>query len=219
MSDIAGRMRAAAVPSPVDADPAADAVADAALRQFELFGVTRSTMDQISRRAKIARVTLYRRFPGKEALVEAVMLRELRRFLADLDEVVAPLTGQEEKLVEGFIFTLDAIRGHRLLQRLLESEPEAVLPHLTTQGAPFVAAARDFLATRLAGDLDDDRTPGELLVVADVVVRLLLSYLLTPQASVDLDDPAAARGFALRYLRPILVGNGAADAAVEPRPT
>lgn len=129
-------VRTAGTPSAVDADPAADAVADAALRQFELFGVSRSTMDQISRRAKIARVTLYRRFPSRDALVEAVLLRELRRFLADLDEVVSPLQDPKDKLVEGFVFTLDAIRGHRLLQRLLESEPEAILPHLTVQGGP-----------------------------------------------------------------------------------
>ncbi|MBA2349827.1 MAG: TetR family transcriptional regulator [Solirubrobacterales bacterium] len=202
-------MLAAATPTPTEPDPALDAVADAALRQFELFGVTRSTMEQISRRAKIARVTLYRRFPGKDALVEAVMLRELRRFLAELDRVVKPLDDPEERLVDGFVFTLEAIRGHRLLQRLLESEPEAILPHLTTQGAPFVTAAREFLAARLAGDLEDDRTPAELVAVADVVVRLLLSYLLTPQAPVDLDDHETARAFALRYLRPILIGDGA----------
>lgn len=207
MSELAARlMRAATTPEPEDPDPAVDAVADAALRQFELFGVTRSTMDQISRRAKIARVTLYRRFPGKDALVEAVMLRELRRFLADLDRVVAPLDDPEERLVEGFVFTLDAIRGHRLLQRLLESEPEAILPHLTTQGAPFITAARDFLAARLAADFDDDRTAAELVVVADVTVRLLLSYLLTPQAPIDLDDPVQAREFAVRHLGPMLAG-------------
>ncbi len=208
MSDLAERLlRAAGTPSASEDDPTSDTVVDAALRQFELFGINRSTMDQISRRAKIARVTLYRRFPGKSALVEAVMLRELRRFLRDLDAVVKPLDDSEQRLVEGFVFTLDAIRGHRLLQRLLESEPETILPHLTVQGAPFIEAARDFLAARLAGELDDDRAPEELLVVADVIVRLLLSYLLTPQGPVDLDDPAKARAFALRYLQPILVGS------------
>ena len=44
------------------------------------------------------------------------------------------------------------------------------------------------------------------MLAADVMVRLILSYLLTPQTLVDLDDPDAARAFALRYLRPVLVG-------------
>ena len=207
MTGLAERlMRAAARPSPTEGDSTADAVADAALRPFELFGVARSTVDDIARRARVARVTVYRRFPGKDVLIETVILRELRRFLADLDAVVEPLDDPDEKLVEGFVFTLEAIRGHKLLQRLLESEPETVVPYLTVQGSPFIEAARDFLAARLAGELADERSADELLIVADVVVRLLLSYLLTPQAPIDLDDPAEGRAFALRYLRPVLLG-------------
>lgn len=209
MSDLAGQLlRAATAPTPTEPDPTSEAIVDAALRQFELFGISRSTMDEIARRAKVARVTLYRRFSGKDALVEAVMQRELRRFLTDLDATLAPFDDLDDRLVEGFIFVLDAIRGHRLLQRLLESEPETILPLLTVQGAPFVGAARDYLAARLLLNLDDDRPPQDLSIVADVVVRLMLSYLLTPQTLIDLDDPDAARTFALRYLRPVLVGSG-----------
>lgn len=207
MSDLAERLlQAVATPARTESDPASDAIVDAALRQFELFGLSRTTMNEVSRRAKIARVTLYRRFPGKDALIDAVMQRELHRFMADLDEALAPVDDADDRLVEGFIFVLSAIRGHRLLQRVLESEPETILPHLTVQGSPFVAAARDHLAARLLRDLDDARTPEEIVIVADIVVRLLLSYLLTPQTLVDLDDPAEARAFALRYLRPVLAG-------------
>ena len=207
MSDLTERLlQAVAKPAPTEPDLAAEAIADAALRQFELFGLSRSTMDDIARRAKIARVTLYRRFPGKDALIDAVMLRELRRFMSELDTALGPFDDADDRLVEGFIFVLNAIRHHRLLQRVLESEPETILPNLTVHGSPFIAAARDYLAARLLRDLDGARTPDEIEIVADIVVRLLLSYLLTPQTLVDLDDPAEARAFALRYLRPVLVG-------------
>ncbi len=207
MTDLTERLlQAATTPAPAEPDPAAEAIADAALRQFELFGLSRSTMDEISRRAKIARVTLYRRFPGKDALIEAVMLRELRRFLGDLDAALAPFDDADDRLVEGFIFVLDAMRNHRLLQRVLESEPETILPNLTVQGAPFISAARDYLAARLVRDYDDQRSTEDSRIVADIVVRLLLSFLLTPQTLVDLDDPDQARAFALRYLRPVLIG-------------
>lgn len=209
MDDLTGHLlRAATAPAPAEPDPASEAIIDAALRQFELFGISRSTMDEIARRAKVARVTLYRRFPGKDALVEAVMQRELRRFLTDLDDTLAPFDDPDERLVEGFVFVLAAIRSHRLLQRLLESEPETILPLLTVQGAPFVGAARDYLAARLLHNPDDDRPPADVRVVADVVVRLILSYLLTPQTLLDFDDPDEARAYALRYLRPLLVGSG-----------
>ncbi|HYJ20596.1 MAG TPA: TetR family transcriptional regulator [Solirubrobacterales bacterium] len=190
--------------SPIE-DATTANVIDAALHQFELFGLARTTMDDIARRAKVSRVTIYRRFAGKDALVDAVILRELRRFLADLDSAIAPLATPEEKLVEGFVFTLDALRRHRLLQRMLESEPELVLPHLTLQGGAAIAAAREFLAIGLARELPDDRGGEELLTVADIVVRLILSFVLAPQTTVDLDDPEVARDFARRYLQPILI--------------
>ncbi len=207
MSDLASLLTLAAA----DTDgPAADAttsaIADAALHEFELFGIARSTMEQIARRAKVGRVTLYRRFPGRDALVEAVVLRELQRFLTDLDSVTQQHEAAEDKLVNGFVFTLEAIRSHRLLQRLLESEPETLLPYLTVHGAPFIGGARDFLAARLAVERPDNRSPEEFVVVADVVVRLLLSFLLTPQTPLDLDDPDVARAFALRYLQPLVNG-------------
>jgi AcrR family transcriptional regulator len=188
-------------------DETAAAIADAALRQFELFGLARSTMDDIARRAGVSRVTVYRRFPNKDALVDAVILRELQRFLADLEDATESLATPEEKMVEGFVFSLEAARRHRLLQRMLESEPEVVLPHLTVQGGAFIAAARDFLAAGIARELDDDRAGEELLTAADIVVRLILSFLLSPPETVDLDDPLAARELALRYLAPILTGD------------
>lgn len=191
---------------PLDEDDASAAqIADAALRQFELFGLIRSTMEDVARRAKVSRVTVYRRFPGKDALIDAVAMRELRRFLDRLDAAIAGIEDPADMIVEGFVFTLHAVRTHRLLQRLLESEPEAVLPHLTVEGAPFIAAAREFIVARNL-QLDPERDPEDARTVADIVVRLILSYLLTPQATVDLDDPAAARAFASRYLRPLLMG-------------
>lgn len=200
-------LRDAAASSDAPAEDAtAEAVIDAALRQFELFGLARTTMDDIARRAKVSRVTVYRRFAGKEALVDAVILRELRRFLADLEDAIEPLATPEEKLVEGFVFTLEALCRHRLLQRMLESEPELVLPHLTVQGGAVIAAARDFLAGGIAREVADERGGEELLTVADVVVRLVLSFVLAPQTIVDFDDPEAARDFARRYLIPILSG-------------
>lgn len=187
-------------------DRTATAVLDAALRQFELFGINCSTMEDIARRAHRARVTIYRRFPDKARLVEAVILRELRSFLAALEAHIQAVETPEEKLIEGFVFTLKAVRSHRLLQRLLESEPEMLLPHLTTEGAPFIATARDFLAGRLAREFDRDYPDDELRAVAEIVVRLILSFLLTPQTQVELEDREQMRAFALRYLAPLLQG-------------
>lgn len=189
-----------------DEDRTTTAVLEAALRQFELFGLERSTVEDIAKRAGVARVTIYRRFSSKDGLVEAVILRELGRFLAELDALVEPLDDPEQRIVEGFVFTLEAARSHVLLQRLLEAEPDSVLPYLTTDGAPFLAAARVFLAARLGREQNETRGARELAIVAEIVVRLILSFLLTPEGAVALNSPVQRRRFARRYVGPILRG-------------
>lgn len=206
LDSISGREATADGEQPAEPDATTTAVLEAALRQFELFGLERSTVEEIARRAGVSRVTVYRRFPAKDRLVEAVILGELRRFIAELDALIDPLAEPEERIVEGFVFTLEAARSHVLLQRLLESEPERLLPHLTIDGAPFIAAAREFLTARLGRELGERRSPRELATVAEIVVRLILSFLLTPETPVDLDDRDEARHFARSYVGPILRG-------------
>ncbi len=185
----------------------AERILDAALRQFELFGIRRSTVEDITRRSGLARVTLYRTFANKDAIVEAVLLRELERFLADLAAEAGGYAEAEDKLVEGFVFTLNTLRGHALLQRLLATEAETVLPFLTVEGDSVIQTASSFLAHQLAAALPDDhRTQLELLEVAEVTVRVIVSFVLTPSQNVALGDDDAARSFARRYLVPPLLG-------------
>jgi AcrR family transcriptional regulator len=204
LSRALGERTAAGAPE----DSTTDRVLDAALRQFELFGVARSTVEQITKRSGLARVTLYRRFPGKQHLVEAVVLREVRLFLDRLDERLDQLGTPEEKIAEGFVFTLESIRSHVMLSRLLDSEPESVLRYFTTEGGPVVAAARDYLADRVARDFPEGRSGADLSVATELVVRLVISFLLTPQSVAELENFDGARAFAGRYLAPLLRGDG-----------
>jgi hypothetical protein len=58
-------------------------------------------------------------------------------------------------------------------------------------------------AVELAGD---QRSQTELLELAEVKVRIILSLLLTPLQFIALGDDDAACGFARRYLVPPLLG-------------
>ncbi|WP_319431383.1 TetR family transcriptional regulator [Mycobacterium sp. RTGN5] len=185
----------------------AERILDAALKQFELFGIRRSTVEDITRRSGLARVTLYRTFANKDAIVEAVLLRELGRFLSELAAEAGGYAEAEDKLVEGFVFTLTTMREHALLQRLLATESETVLPFLTVEGDSVIQTASSFLAHQLAVALPNDRrTQIELLEVAEVTVRVIVSFVLTPSQNVALGDDDAARSFARRYLVPGLLG-------------
>src|SRR5436190_590157 len=74
-------------PEPAD-DPASDAILDAALALSAASGIRNLTMDDVARRARVGRMTVYRRFGDKAGLVEALSAREGRRCLEQLDAAV-----------------------------------------------------------------------------------------------------------------------------------
>lgn len=181
----------------IPADPIAERILDAAVEQFARTGLTRSTVEDVARRAGTARVTVYRRFATKAALVEAVLLRECHRCLTDLDAAVAGLPVLADRIVEGFRFALALARAHPLVGGLLVVEPQTILPFLTLHAGPATAAIREYLAGHLGG------TPGDPDVVAEVMVRIAVSFVTTPDTCVPLRTDAEIREFARRYLVPL----------------
>jgi AcrR family transcriptional regulator len=188
------------------ADPSTDEVGesilDTALEEFLTYGLRRTTVDVVAKRAGVSRATLYRRFDGKDALVQAVLVRESRRFFGSIADAVAGVSTVEERLVEGFVVGVRYARADRLLNRLLASDPEALLPYLTTNGALVVAAARDFLV-RQGGSRAPvgDRTPEG---VAELFVRLAISFTLMPESAIPLESDEEVRVFARAYLAPLM---------------
>ena len=188
--------RALAASAGAPGDPTTERILDAALAEFVDFGLRRTTVDDVARRAGVGRMTIYRRFGRKEALVEAVMLRELARFLAELDGAVMRGTTVDEGLAEGFAFGIRSAREHPLFSRLLETEPEAFLPYVTLDGGPLVAAATEFVTDRV---LSADPT-AEARAVAEALVRLAHSLVLTQESALPFDDERSAKEFARRLI-------------------
>jgi AcrR family transcriptional regulator len=193
------------VPDPRGADATTGRILAAALAEFERSGIRRTTMESVARGAGVTRITIYRRFPQKERLVEAVIVGEAQRFFAELEAAVAGLDSVEDRIVEAFVHTLAATREQRLLNRLLATEPELLLPHLTTEGGPVLAAGTEFLARQMR--IARSGVPArETRAVAELVARLVLSFLLTPQSAVALGNSREARRFARRYVAPLMTG-------------
>jgi AcrR family transcriptional regulator len=184
-------------------------ILDAALAEFTEFGLRRVTMDDVARRAGVHRVTIYRRFDGKNALVQAVIQRELHDFLTAFGETMRSVPGGlADRVAEGFVFTLRAIRTNRLLTRLLDIEPETLLPYLTVQAGPILAVASPYLAAMLRAAPDvpaglDERVDE----LAETQIRLMLSFALTPDGCIPLADEDQMRAYARRHLVPMITGS------------
>lgn len=190
-----------------EAGETSERILAAATEQAEHFGLRRFTIDDVARRLGISRVTIYRHFPKKDRLLEAVLLRELRRFLAAIEKAVEPYDDVEQKLVEGFVFTMTFLRGHALLNRLLRTEPELILPALTVNGGPVLTAGREFIAGFLREEVEAGRielSERDIAGVSEMLARAVLSFVLTPDSVLGLRTPAELRRYAEHYLAPVL---------------
>lgn len=190
--------------------PRADAeqLLESALSAFLDFGIKRTSMGEIARRAGISPATLYRRFESKNDLVEAVGVREAQRFIADIETRVQGIADNEDQLVEIFVVFLTALARNELLRRLLRTEPDLILPRLTTEAGPVLAVGRTYLADKLRGLRKADAGPDfDADLVAEIMARLAQSLALTPEGLIPLGDERAAREFARRTLLPMLGGH------------
>ena len=188
------------------ADATGDRILDAALEQFQSVGLRRSSMEDVARRAGLSRITIYRRFPQKDRLLEAVLLRECRRLIGDMRGVMRPLATQEQRIVESFAFALRTMRGHPLLARLMAIEPEDLLPLLTLQAGPIVAIVSGFIAQQIRDAQGRGEVPPyDPRPVAEILTRMAQSLILTPQGGVSLDGERQVRAFARNYIVPIVM--------------
>lgn len=188
-------------------DETAGRILGGALRQAEDFGLRRFTVDDVARRAGVSRVTIYRYFPKKDRLVNAMIMHELRRFLTKVDGVIAGQPTPEAKLAEGLTFCLAYLRGHRLLNRLLRTEPELILPHLTTRASDLVAAARGWIAGHIHAEIAAGHLAlpdGDVDGAAELIVRAVISLVLTPDTVLPVDSARGRQRIVDLYLTPIV---------------
>jgi AcrR family transcriptional regulator len=186
-----------------DTDEVGVRILDAALAEYLAHGFRRTSVDDVARRAGIGRATIYRRFAARDEIVQAVLVRETRRFFADIAEATKQLPSLADRLVEGFVVGLRNARDHSLLQQILTSEPDVSIPFLTTRGGPAVAVMREFLLRQYLDcvETDSDTKPAE---VAEILVRLCFSLVLNPDSCLPLRTDEEARATARRYLAPLV---------------
>jgi AcrR family transcriptional regulator len=157
-------------------------IVDASFRAVQRFGLSRFTMDDVARIAGVSRQSVYRYFDSKDALIVALVYREEEAFIEGVRDAHSRHEELEDAMREAILFCLRTAREHPLLDRLLESEPDALLPFLTTRGGGVIGRARAVIEDLAAQREGID--PKLVHRTADLAVRAIVSYTLTPS-----DDP------------------------------
>jgi AcrR family transcriptional regulator len=170
------------------------------------YGLAKTTMEDAAREAGLSRATVYRHFPGgRDELVREVIAWETGRFFLRLADAVNGIRDFADLLEEGLLFAHEAIEGHEILQKVLQTEPERLLPTLTVESERIRHLIAAFLEPYLHGEprLRPGLEPGE---AADYVARMLLSWIGSP-GRWDLTDRAQVQTLVrTEFLAGILAG-------------
>lgn len=189
-------------------DSTAESILDAALQLYLEFGLRRTTMDDVARRIKMTRVTIYRYYADKSALFIAVVHREWMRSVAGIDRQTVDITDPELRFVERFVLSIDGTRNHPLIRRLFESDTEWLLPYLTVKAE----VTFKFATLVMTNTLKESQQQGffthlDAGYTAELIVRLSQSIILTSGGLLAPASPEALRDVATRFLLPLLRGN------------
>lgn len=206
--ELAGLLRRAVTEAAVhdgDDDRTRTRILDAALEEGASVGVGRMTMEDVVRRSGLGRMTVYRRFSRRDDLVEALVVREVQRFLHAVAAGLEAGETPEDRVAAAFVASMRFVRAHPLLRRVAASEPGSVLDTAAAKDRLVLRMGTDFIAAQLRLVRPDDGARA-LRRTADLVARLYLTFLAMPPEDPDARDDAALGAYAREVLMPLLLG-------------
>jgi len=134
-----------------------DPLLDAARACVLAVGLRRTTLTDVARRAKVSRMTMYRRWPDMGALIGDLMTREwstLFRFSVD----AAVGATARDRLVDSMVQGVGALRSHPVFRRIVELDPEILLPYLVDRRG----TSQDRILDQLTAAIEEGRSDGSL---------------------------------------------------------
>jgi AcrR family transcriptional regulator len=180
---------------------------DAALAAFAEHGADDASLDEIARRAGVGIGTLYRHFPTRQALVEAVYRSQVEALCARAREYMAPAAG-EGSASDALASWLEALVSFASTKRNLTI---SMMSSLGGKNAEVVSSCSAMVREAVVPLLARAQQAGEIRPDVDVADLLKMSHAI----SVACEYPSAHSDQAQRLLTVMLDGlrRGPASAA------
>src|SRR3954471_13630735 len=178
--------------NPDQAASSEDAYLDAAREAILAVGWSRTTLTDIARRAGVSRMTLYRRWPDTQTLLADLMTREWGHVVAaagdnsDGDSL--------DRIARGIVATVQALRANALLRRIVDVDPEVLLPYLLDRRGRSQEMVADALAGLIAqGQRERTIRRGDPVVLARSLVLACHGFTLSAHTMSDPTDDQVGR--------------------------
>ncbi|BBY27952.1 TetR/AcrR family transcriptional regulator [Mycolicibacterium sediminis] len=182
---------------------AEQAILDAALLEFEKHGVHRVALEDVARRARVSRTTIYRRYANRDELVAAVIERENVALFADIADELKDAGPRSNYYVEAFTSSILRFRRHRVLNQMMTDEPALVLAQAHRHYPRAVERMADALHVIFPPGFADRIGERAVTDLADTILRYAAMVLLLPSVE-PLETADQIRDFATRHFLPSL---------------
>lgn len=174
-----------------------DGYLDAARECILDVGWRRTTLTEVARRAGVSRMTIYRAWADMPTLLGDLMTREWTDVVA-----AQPATGASaEAIADGLVATARALRENELFVRIVELDPELLLPYLLARRGRSQEAIAALLAERIReGQAAGTIRPGHPDTMARALLLAAHGFVVSVQTMVDDTVTEAALDDELRRL-------------------
>ena len=174
-------------------DAARDCILDVGLR--------RTTLADVARRAGVSRMTVYRQHADLDALVAALLTRELTGLLDEVQEQLRHLPTARERLVAAAVEVVQRLGHHPLYRRILDLDPELLLPLVVDRFGSTQKAAMALLEAQVVEGQQDGSIRAVPPATAATAVLLTVQSFVLSARLVDEDVRLQLRPLLEGYLR------------------
>jgi AcrR family transcriptional regulator len=172
-----------------------DRILDAAEQCLLDAGIGARLHARIAARAGVSRPTVYKYVGDQDAIVQAILHRDIVRMHAEAEPIMGRPGSLRERFVETIVFVVGFARGHALLQKGLREDPRAIVPWLTVYAAPIIEQGVAFVGPYIKQAMANGDFPTvDPRIVVEWCGRLVLSLITTP-GTVKIDSPELLRQY------------------------
>jgi AcrR family transcriptional regulator len=166
-------------------DPRTAAYLDAARDCILDVGWRRTTLTEVAKRAGVSRMTIYRAWPDMGSLLGDLMTREWVG-VAAATRVAALDTSTPAGIAAAALSTIRALRENELFVRIVELDPDLLLPYLISRRGRSQEALVEILAAEIeSGQASGAIRAGDAVLMARALTLAGHGFVLSAQTMTD----------------------------------
>jgi AcrR family transcriptional regulator len=166
-------------------DPRTAAYLDAARDCILDVGWRRTTLTEVAKRAGVSRMTIYRAWPDMGTLLGDLMTREWVG-IAAATRVAALDTSTPAGIAAAALSTIRALRANELLVRIVELDPDLLLPYLISRRGRSQEGLVEILAAEIeSGQASGAIRAGDAILIARSLTLAGHGFVLSAQTMTD----------------------------------